>query len=307
VSAVALSMRGVRKRYGRVVALDGLDLEIPRGVVCGLVGPNGAGKTTTFGIAGGYVEADAGTVDVLGGGAFDTAKHRGRVTLLPQDCELNPHTPVRDLLLYYARLQGMTRAEAARDADRVLDLVALTERAGSRIRQLSHGMRRRVAVAQAFLGAPELVLLDEPTNGLDPDLVVRMRELFVRQRGTRTLVVSSHVLAELEAACDHVVFLERGACVRQGTIAEVTQRGARVRVVCESRVEADLDRVLPGATFVWEGPVLVVSAPRGDAASINAAILPRLLAAGARIVEVKPGDSLESAWLGARAAAGTTL
>lgn len=303
--APALVLEGVSKRYGKTVALDGLTLSIPRGVVCGLVGPNGAGKTTTFGIVGGFVEADAGRVDVLGGGPFVAATHRGRVSLLPQDCELNPHTPVRDLLVFYARLQGMTAAEAARDADRVLDLVALTERGGSRVRQLSHGMRRRVAVAQAFLGDPELVLLDEPTNGLDPDLVVRMRELFVGQRGKRTLVVSSHVLAELEAACDHVVFLERGRCVKAGGIAEVTRRGARVRVVLAARIDAAaaIATVLPAATLEWEADAtLVVDAPGEDVAALNAALLPALIGAGGRVLEVRAGESLEAAWLGARAA-----
>lgn len=298
----ALVLQGVVKRYGRVTALDGLDVAVPRGVVCGMIGPNGAGKTTTFGIVGGYIEPDAGVVDLLGEGRFDPAKHRGRITLLPQDCELNPHTPVRDLLTFFARLQGMTAREAVHDADRVLDLVALTDRAQSRVRQLSHGMKRRVAVAQALLGDPQLVLLDEPTNGLDPELVVRMREVFVAQRGRRTLIVSSHVLAELEAACDHVIFLERGKCVRQGPIAEVTQRGARVRITLEARVDADLAATVPGLVVRWEDAMLVLTAPGRDAASVNAAVLPVLLAAGARILEVRLGETLEAAYMDARAA-----
>lgn len=298
----ALVLQGVVKRYGRVTALDGLDVAVPRGVVCGMIGPNGAGKTTTFGIVGGYIEPDAGAVDLLGEGRFDPAKHRGRITLLPQDCELNPHTPVRDLLTFFARLQGMTAREAVHDADRVLDLVALTDRAQSRVRQLSHGMKRRVAVAQALLGDPQLVLLDEPTNGLDPELVVRMREVFVAQRGRRTLIVSSHVLAELEAACDHVIFLERGKCVRQGPIAEVTQRGARVRITLEARVDADLAAAVPGLVVRWEDAMVVLTAPGRDAASVNAAVLPVLLAAGARILEVRLGETLEAAYMDARAA-----
>ena len=297
----ALVLERVTKRYGRVTALDGLSLSIPRGVVCGMIGPNGAGKTTTYGIAGGFIEADGGRVDLLGDGPFDPAKHRGRITLLPQDCELNPHTPVRDLLAFLAKLQGMSAKQSVREADRVLDLVALTDRAQSRVRQLSHGMKRRVAVAQALLGDPELVLLDEPTNGLDPELVVRMRELFVGQRGRRTLVVSSHVLAELEAACDHVVFLERGRCVKQGPIAEVTGRGARVRIALEKKVEVDL-AALPGLELRWDGDTAIISADGHDAASLNAAVLPLLLAAGARILEVRSGESLEAAYLTSRGA-----
>ncbi|HEY8430680.1 MAG TPA: ABC transporter ATP-binding protein, partial [Sandaracinaceae bacterium] len=218
MSRFALRLAGVRKRYGRTVALDGVDLDVPRGALVGLVGPNGAGKTTLFGIVSGAVRPDAGTVDVLGEGPFDPARHAGRVTVLPQDCELSPHSSARQLLVFYARLAGATKREAERDADRVLDLVRLSDRAGDRVRQLSHGMRRRLAVAQALLGAPELVLLDEPTGGLDPHLVVEMRELLRSQRGERTLVVSSHILADLEQTCDHVVFLERGRVLESGQL-----------------------------------------------------------------------------------------
>jgi len=172
VTVLALSLRGVDKAYGKTTALRGLDLDVPAGALVGLIGPNGAGKTTAFGIVGGTVRPDAGRIDVLGAGPFDPAQHAGRVGLLPQDSELNPHTPVRDLLRFFGRLQGLGRRQAEVEADRVPTLVELRERAGSKIRQLSHGMRRRVAVAQALLGSPELVLLDEPTSGLDPDLVV---------------------------------------------------------------------------------------------------------------------------------------
>src|SRR5690606_35874431 len=102
---------------------------------------------------------------------------------------------------------------------------------------LSHGMRRRVSIAQALLGKPELVLLDEPTSGLDPELVVRMREVFASHRGKRTLIVSSHNLLELEALCDHVVFIERGRCARAGSMADVTEQGLVMRYELERAVD----------------------------------------------------------------------
>ena len=138
------------------------------------------------------------------------------------------------------------------------------------------------------------MLLDEPTNGLDPELVVRMRELFRSQRGRRTLVVSSHNLLELEAACDHVVFLEKGRCTRSGTLAEVTKRSAMVRIELESRIAFDAPE---GARIDWEGSTLVVTGEAASAADLNARVLPALLAAGARIVEVRPGRSLEAVYL----------
>lgn len=294
----ALVMRDVRKTYGKTKALDGLDLLIPRGVIAGLIGPNGAGKTTTYGVAGGFVLPDSGEVDLLGAGPFDVARHRGRIAVLPQDCDLNSHTPVRDLLIYFARLQGQTKGQAAKSADRVLDLVALADRGSARIRELSHGMKRRVAVAQAFVGEPELVLLDEPTSGLDPELVVRMREVFVGERKNRTLVISSHILAELEAICDHVAFMEHGRCIRSGSLAEVTRRGAMVRVSLQATVDlGPVSARVEGIRLSWEGSTLVAMASDGDAAALNARLLPALLEAGARIVEVKAGESLEAAYM----------
>lgn len=297
MSDAALTIRGLRKQYGRLTALDGLDFSVPRGVICGLIGPNGAGKTTTFGIVGGYVKSDGGEVDILGTGPFDPARHVGRITLLPQDCELNPYTTVRELLAYYGQLQGLDSRTARDEADRVLDLVALTERAGSRIRQLSHGMRRRVAVAQALVGDPELVLLDEPVSGLDPELVVRMREIFATQRGERTLVISSHNLAELEAVCDYVVFMHEGQCVREGTLADVTERGPMMRYELAEPVATD-GLAVDGVDLSAEGTLVIARGTREmSAPDINAIVLPALLEAGARIIEIRQGRSLEAAYL----------
>ena len=295
----AIELEGVVKTYGRNRALDALTVSIPRGVVCGLVGPNGAGKTTTFGVIGGYIRPDAGRVSILGAGPFRTAVHAGHVTLLPQDCELSPHMPVRSLLVHLARLQGLSRREADRDADRVLDLVDLSDRAGARIRQLSHGMRRRVSVAQAFLGDPKLILLDEPTAGLDPSQVVRLRELFQAQRGKRTLMISSHILSELEAACDHVVLMELGRCVRAGPMSEVTARRALVRVRFQG--ELPLERLrsrLPGARLRVQGEELVITAQDAtSSAAINRLALPVLFDANVDVFEVIRGQSLEAAFL----------
>jgi ABC-type multidrug transport system ATPase subunit len=295
----ALSLSGVVKTYGRTRALDGLTLTVPRGVVCGLVGPNGAGKTTMFGVVGGYIRPDSGDISVLGAGRFQIATHSGHVTLLPQDCELSPHMPVRQLLIHLARIQGQSRAAAERDTDRVLDLVDLRDREKSRIRQLSHGMRRRISVAQAFLGDPQLILLDEPTAGLDPSQVVRLRDLFVSQRGKRTLIISSHILSELEAACDYVVLMESGRNLRSGRMSDVTERRAlvRIRIAGDPPMEA-LSEALPEARLRVQGDELVITAQSGQTlAEINRSVLPLLLSAGVDVLEVQQGQSLEAAVL----------
>lgn len=295
--SAALTLKGVRKAYGKIQALDGLDLEIPRGVICGLVGPNGAGKTTTFGVIGGYVRPDEGAVSLLGEGPFDPSKHGGRVALLPQDCELNPHMPVRESLEFLARLQGMDRRTAQADTDRVLELVDLRDRAQMKIRQLSHGMRRRVSVAQAFLGSPELVLLDEPTAGLDPDQVLRLRTLFLSQRGRCTLVISSHVLAELEQSCDYVVRMAAGRCVQSGPMDQVTQRRSMVRIQIQGDVQAAA-ALLRDFEPTLQGDELILRCGVGQGPEqLNAQILPILLAAETKLLQIRTGESLEAALL----------
>lgn len=302
MSHFALRLSNVRKRYGRIVALAGLTLDVPKGALLGLVGPNGAGKTTTFGVVSGAVRPDAGRVDVLGDGPFDAAKHAGRLGVLPQDCQLNPHSSARQLLRFYARLAGMSHRRAAYEADRVLELVRLNDRATARVGQLSSGMKRRLSVAQALVGDPELVLLDEPTGGLDPTLVVEMRDVLRRQRGQRTLVVSSHILADLEATCDHVAFLDAGVCTRAGPVEEVTRRSSLVRVRLAEPVAIDgFSDLLAGRAPRLLGDVLAYEiAPEEDLAKVQAELLGALLAGGAQVLEVRLGNSLEDAYVTSR-------
>ncbi len=305
MAQLALTLRDVRKHYGKARALDGMTLDVPKGALMGIVGPNGAGKTTAFGIVGGNVKHDSGVVDILGAGAFDPAKHAGRVTLVPQDSELNPHVPVETMLLFLSELQGATPREARHDVDRVLDLVELRDRAKSKIRELSHGMKRRVGVAQALLGDPELVLLDEPTSGLDPSLVVGMRNLLTAQRGLRTLIVSSHILADLEAVADHVAFFEKGRCIQSGEARTLLRQDHVVRYVLGAQIDptglTELNHALGVALRVESSgkePVLVMELTRDvDPSDANAHVLRGFLERGVRIREIHLGESLESAYL----------
>ena len=297
--STALELEAVHKRYGATRALQGLSFRIPRGAISGLVGPNGAGKTTCFGVVGGLLKPDAGRVDVLGQGVFEPARARGLLGLLPQDCELPAHTRVETFLRYLARLQGASAGEASRQADRVLDEVALGERRRSRMGELSHGMRRRVAVAQALLGTPKLVLLDEPTSGLDPRLVSQMRELLKRERARgATLLVSSHMLGELEAVCDHVVFMEGGRATRHGSLAEVTGRSRVSYFVLERAPALDaLKPRLPDLSLHYEQPnTLRVDAAQSPG-TLNDRVLNVLLELHAGVLEVRSGESLERAYL----------
>jgi len=284
----ALEVRGLRKRFGRAVALDGLDFQVPRGSICGLLGPNGAGKTTTLSIVGGFLAPEAGTVDLLGQGPFDVMVHRGRVGILPQDAELPPASTPRQLLETWARLQGLGAAEASRATDEVLDTVLLRDRADARVGTLSHGMRRRVTVASALVGRPELVLLDEPTSGLDPAQARHLRDALATWRGRCTVLVSSHNLAEVEELCDHVVVIAAGRCTREGPLRAVTRADRRVVV-----------RLAPPFPPGRAAEVLL-ELSADDPRPLELAtteLLRTLLGEGALVVDVRAGESLESRYL----------
>jgi ABC-2 type transport system ATP-binding protein len=292
----------LRKRYGKRVALDGLSLCIPKGSICAVIGPNGSGKTTAFGLLAGLLVPDSGSVELFGEGPFDAVRHAGRLSLMPQDSLPSPHASLRQSLRYYAELQGLSRADARREADQWLTRVHLADRANAQQRQLSHGMRRRFSVAQAFLGDPELILLDEPTAGLDPELVAEMRALFSERRGQRTLLVSSHVLSELEGLCDYAVFIEQGRLVRQGPMQSLLESDTLARLTLTG--PPDLRRLaeqVPSASFEWSEPTLSVrSSGAASVAANNAQLLRALLEQGVGILSLEAGQSLEASYLATR-------
>lgn len=296
----ALRFSGVSKRYGRTLALDGVSFRIPKGSITGFVGHNGAGKTTAFAIVSGFLEPDAGAVDVLGRGRFDPLAMKGLLGVLPQDAELpDRHTPL-ELLEHLARLQGMAASAARAEAARVIALVDLRDRASARIATLSHGMRRRVAVATALLGAPPLVLLDEPLSGLDPAQQRHLRDALAALRGRQTLVVSSHDLPDLERLSDWVVMLKGGRCLREGPIAEVTgaRSLARWEVGAGEVPLAALRAAVPGHEFTLDGAVLEERAPTdGDLDASSVAVMRILAGAGVPLRHVRRGVGLEQRFL----------
>lgn len=225
IARLAVSVRNLVKRYGRRKALDGFSIDIPFGCILGLVGPNGAGKTTFMMSVAGLLRVDSGSISVLESGAFDASVHSGRVAILPQDSELPLESTVEGFLLGLADLQGIPRGNAVVSVREVLAAVNLSDRAKVSIRSLSHGMRKRLMAAQCFLGNPELILLDEPMNGLDPEESVRMRALVSSGKGKRSVVISSHNLSEIERLCTHVAFVENGKVLQMSSISKLTSNG----------------------------------------------------------------------------------
>ncbi|TQJ86765.1 ABC transporter ATP-binding protein [Streptomyces sp. SLBN-31] len=221
VNELAVDVRGLRKRYGDVTAVDGIDLGIRRGEVFGLLGPNGAGKSTTVEILQGNRGRDAGEVSVLGSDpATGTRVWRSRVGIVWQDesapAELTVHETVRHFARYYP---------APRDPEEVIALVGLEAKAGSRIKALSGGQRRRLDVALGVIGDPELLLLDEPTTGFDPAARRMFWDLIrlLAGEGT-TIVLTTHYLEEAEALADRLAVVARGRVVAEGEPAALRER-----------------------------------------------------------------------------------
>jgi len=285
-------------------ALNGLDLQVPAGSIYGLVGGNGAGKTTVLTAVAGLMKVDTGSINILEEGPFNPDFHRGRIMLLPQDAQMPPHSRVSSLLAFYGRLQGIPCSEIGQVVEDILEQVNLTDRAQSKIRQLSHGMRRRVAIAQTFIGDPELILLDEPLNGLDPREVINIRNIIQQRKASQTIVISSHLLNEIEAVCDCVAFVEKGKLVRQDSLENITRRSQSVSYCVEAGDEvpvAAIGQALTDAEVNVSADkhiVTVASSAEGiSAASINDVVIPLLMTAGFRIVEIKKGSDLEKEYL----------
>lgn len=197
------------KSYGSHKALKNVSFEIHAGQPIALVGPNGAGKSTLFGLLAGYMTATSGEARIFGHkvGSPDLI---GRIGALPQDAMFDPKLTLLQQLSYFARLQGFSSLESQKEALRVLELMGLSDVHKEKITALSHGMKKRVAIAQALMGSPKLILLDEPTAGLDPENARNIRQQITDLASDATFIVSSHNLSELEQLCSQVMHLEQG-------------------------------------------------------------------------------------------------
>jgi ABC-2 type transport system ATP-binding protein len=289
----------VTKTFGPTVAVNELSLRIPAGSVYGLIGPNGAGKTTTFSMLAGYLAPTRGEVQVLGHSPTNADALRARIGVLPQDALLPASDKVGEFLVYAARLQDVPANKAVQLARDVLAEVDGKDWWDTRCGALSHGMAKRVALAQALIGEPEVVLLDEPTAGLDPRVAYEVRQIVSSRKGRCTLIVSSHNLQELEQICDAAAILDRGRVVAEGTMGELTAASEEIRIkLAPGPVPIGPVRELPIVTraeFDDERRELVVHFERktADAETVIGAALGVLLQQGARISGVTKGRGLE--------------
>jgi len=228
------------KKYGSLVAVDKLDLKVQADTIHGFLGPNGAGKTTTIKVLVGLLKLDGGSVTVLGREVgWDKPDVRSRIGYMPELPKLPKHLKGRELLDIYGRMCSMTKEERAKQVPKLLDMVGLRERGNDLIGTYSKGMQQRLGMAQALLGEPELVILDEPGLGLDPVGMVEVREIMkeMAKEGV-TIFLSSHLLHEVEQVCTHVTIINKGVAIASGTLEQIS-----AKVKGPLTIEAEVDKL----------------------------------------------------------------
>jgi len=292
---VVLRTVGLTKRYRRLLALDDLNLEVCRGQVFGFLGPNGAAKTTTIALILGLIAPTAGHVEMFG---LDARRHLSealrRTGAILETPSFYPHLSGRDNLRVW---RALSNGVAGKRVDEVLDLVGLLDRGRDKVRTYSLGMKQRLGLAAALLHDPELLVLDEPTNGLDPAGMREFRGLIkgLGQMG-KTVFVSSHLLSEVEQMCDHVGIVKQGRLLTQGLVATLLRRGEALEMQVTDPNRAV--RVLDGLEWVngvkRQDSRLVVEAPRERAAELSRALAEHQI----YLSELRPRDtSLEEFFL----------
>jgi lipooligosaccharide transport system ATP-binding protein len=225
--------RGLVKRFGDFTAVAGIDVDVPAGEAFGFLGPNGAGKSSTMRMIGCVSQPTDGTLRILGlDPRRDGVAIRSRLGVCPQQDSLDPELTVKENLVTYARYFGIPRRVAKERADELLDFVQLTDRAGSKVEPLSGGMKRRLTIARALVNEPDIVLLDEPTTGLDPQArhLVWERLFRLKQQGV-TLVLTTHYMDEAEQLCDRLVVMDAGKIVAEGSPRDLIDKYSTREVV----------------------------------------------------------------------------
>jgi ABC-2 type transport system ATP-binding protein len=289
MSAV-IETRNLTKTYGAVRALDGLSLSIPRGGVYGVLGPNGAGKSTLFRILLGLIRPSEGQAIVMGGPIGDVAASR-RMGSMIETPRFPPYMTARQVLIWLSSAHGL-KADPARVAA-WLERVGLTEAADRKVRGFSVGMLQRLGVAIALITEPELVILDEPTSGMDPPGIQEMRALIrsLADKDGITVVLASHQLLEVQRVCDRVAIMNKGTLVREGLVTDLTATGTRLRLTGKPT-----DRILSvlGGKGVLEGDAVIAAIPRAE----GPALLRALIEQGVDIDEARwVGADLESVFM----------
>ena len=220
-----IKVEGLTKRYARTVAVDDISFEVEKGQIVGFLGPNGAGKTTTMRVLTCFLPPSAGKASVAG---FDVLENpmevKKRIGYLPETPPLYPEMEVIEYLTFVGQIKGISSADIKSRADEVIGRCALGDVRAKLIGKLSKGFRQRVGIAQAIIHNPDVLILDEPTSGLDPKQIIEIRELLKALSGEHTIILSTHILSEVEQSCERVIIISQGKLVAQDSVANLTNR-----------------------------------------------------------------------------------
>ncbi len=223
-----IEVKGLTKYFGTIAALQDVSFSVNAGEIVGFLGPNGAGKSTAMRILTGFFPASRGEARIDG---YEVHEHplevKRRVGYLPEHVPLYDEMTVRGFLGYVARVKGLSRAQRTVELNRVMEKCGLTDMGGRILRHLSKGYRQRVGIAQALVGSPPVLILDEPTVGLDPGQIVDIRRMIKELGGDHTVLLSTHILPEVSMVCDRVIIISRGHIVAQDTMETLTAAGGK--------------------------------------------------------------------------------
>jgi ABC-2 type transport system ATP-binding protein len=287
-----IEVENLVKKYGEVTAVKGISFTAESGQVTGFLGPNGAGKTTTMRILVGFSPPTSGKALVAGYDVFDQSiEVRRRVGYLPENVPLYRDMSARDYLMYLGEIRGIKNRRAR--ANESLERVGLLDRAESRIRTLSKGMKQRVGLASALLHNPPVLILDEPTIGLDPLQVLELRALVAELGRDHTVLFSTHILSEAEQVCNKVVIINQGQIIAQGSPSDLRgelERGGRVLVRVDAPPAAALETIqnLPGVRHAEAGADGIIATPRDPQSDPRPQIAKALVERGWSLMELRP-------------------
>ena len=239
-----IEVEHLSKVYGSTIAIKDVDFSVNAGEIIGFLGPNGAGKTTTMRILSGYLPATAGTAKIAG---YDVHRHsmqvRRHIGYLPETPPLYPNMSVKQYLHFVSKIKGIKAKDRRRQVDRAIRRCQLQEQKNSKIRKLSKGYRQRVGIAQAIVHEPKVIILDEPTVGLDPRQIIEVRNLIKSLAGEHTIILSTHILPEASMICDRVIIINRGRVVSTNTPGDL--QALKSNFGYEAEVTGDLKLVIP--------------------------------------------------------------
>jgi ABC-2 type transport system ATP-binding protein len=245
-----IKVEGLTKRYARTVAVNDVSFEVEKGQIVGFLGPNGAGKTTTMRILTGFLPPTAGKANVAG---FDVQESpmevKKRIGYLPETPPVYPEMEVAEYLEFAGQLKGISSADIKRRTDDAIGRCSLSDVRGKLIGKLSKGYRQRVGIAQAIIHNPDVLILDEPTSGLDPKQIIEIRELLRALAGEHTIILSTHILSEVEHSCERVIIISQGKVVAQDSVANLTNRLRGSEAVS---VEVEASNGAPGPSEVQQ-------------------------------------------------------